>query len=232
MSERREAQKKAAGEAAASLVKAGMAVGLGTGSTARHVVEALGRRHAAGELAGFVGVPTSEATARLAAALGLPLTDLEARPRLDLAIDGADEIGPGLGLTKGGGGALVREKIVAAAATSLVVVADEGKLVERLGTRLPLPVAVVPFGWTSLRAPIEALGATPTLRSDGAGAPFVTDDGLFVLDCAFPEGIGEPDALDAALRALPGVVTSGLFLRLAHRAFVAGEQGVEEIEAP
>lgn len=222
-----------AGEAAAALVRPGMRLGLGTGSTARHVIEALGRRLASGELRDVAGVPTSVATERLAIENGIAIIDLESTGPLDLTIDGADEITPELVLTKGGGGALVREKIVASASRSMVVIADGSKLVQRPATRLPLPIAVVPFGWPSLVPALSGLGAVPVLRRGPDGAPFVTDDGLFVLDCAFEGGIEDPAGLESALCGVPGVVASGLFIGMADRAIVAeaGTAGVRTIEA-
>lgn len=226
-----DALKRAAGVAAARLVASGMAVGLGTGSTARHVVDALAERLDAGEIERVVAVATSEATARQARGLGIPLATLDEQPALDLAIDGADEIGPGLALVKGGGGAHVREQLVARAAARFVVVADHGKLVARLGTRMPLPVAVLPFGWSTHLGALAALGARPVRRAAPDGEPFVTDDGLYVLDCAFPDGISHPEAIEAALAGRPGIVASGLFLGLAERAFVATPTAVLALDA-
>ena len=227
-----ERQKKAAGEAAAALVQSGMRIGLGTGSTARYVVEALGRRLANDELEDIIGVPTSIATERLAMEANVPLAGLETLPQLDLTIDGADEISPDLALTKGGGGALVREKIVAAASKRMVVISDDSKMVERLGTRLPLPIAVVPFGWHTLVPKLDDLGMRAELRCDDSGSPFVSDDGLFVLDCNFTDGIEDPARLDSELARLPGVVTSGLFIGMAERALVAGPDGVRVYVSP
>lgn len=227
-----EARKREAGEAAAALIESEMWLGLGTGSTARFVLQALGRRLAEGELHGVIGVPTSVATERLAAELNIPTADLDGRRRLDLTIDGADEIAPDLAVTKGGGGALVREKIVASNSERMVVVADETKLVDRLATRFALPVAIIPFGWPALIPALEALGAKAELRRAPDGSPIVTDDGLFLLDCAFTDGIDDPATLDQSLDAIPGVVTSGLFIGLAERAIVAGGDGVRTIQAP
>lgn len=189
-----------------------MAVGLGSGSTALLALEAIARRLAGGSLADVVGVPTSRATSDLARALGLTLTDLERRPVLDLAIDGADEVGPGGGLLKGAGGALVREKIVARASRRFVVVVDESKRVDRLGQRHPLPVAVEPFGWTTHVEAVRGLGAEPVLRRDAAGRPYATDDGHFILDCRFPNGIADAEAVARELKSRPGVIDTGLFL--------------------
>lgn len=230
--------KRAAGEAAASEVTDGMALGLGTGSTVRYTIEAVARRLAEGDLRDIVGVATSRATTDLAARLGIRLVDLSdlARPDrleaelLDLTIDGADEVTPELDLIKGLGAALLREKIVAAASRRLVIVVDEGKRVERLGTHAPLPVAVVPFAWQLQQAACRALGARAELRLDAAGAPLVTDDGLYILDCHFPTGIESPAALEQALRERPGVVATGLFLGMTHSVFVAGGSGVYRMD--
>lgn len=221
-----DAAKQAAGEAAAALVHSGMRLGLGTGSTADWATRAVGRRLATGELRDIVAVPTSMATARLASALGIPLATLAVVPELDLAIDGADEIDPSIDLIKGLGAALLREKIVARAAARFVVVADGSKVVDRLGTRAPLPVAIVPFAWqTHLRA-IRALGAEPTLRLRPDGEALVTDDQLLILDCRFTAGIADGAGVERTLRERPGVVATGLFLGLADTAFIATADGV------
>ena len=218
-------KREAAEAAVAAEVRSGMAIGLGTGSTAVHVVRAIARRRAEGLLHGIVGVPTSEATAALARELDLPLTTLSERPSLALCIDGADEIGPGLGLVKGLGGALLREKVVAGAAYRLAIVADGSKLVDRLGTRAPLPVEVIPFAEAVCALALARLGCEPVLRVVD-DAPFITDEGNRILDCRFPDGIADPAALDLAIIRIPGVVEHGLFLGMAKVAYVAGEDGV------
>jgi ribose 5-phosphate isomerase A len=159
-----------------------------------------------------VGVPTSRATADLARARGLALTDLERRPLLDLAIDGADEVAPDGGLLKGAGGALVREKIVARAARRLVIAVDESKRVDRLGRRHPLAVAVEAFGWSTHMEAVRGLGAEPVLRVDAAGRTYATDDGHFILDCRFPDGIADAEDVARELKSRPGVIDTGLFL--------------------
>jgi ribose 5-phosphate isomerase A len=189
-----------------------MVVGLGSGSTARLAVEEIARRVSEGGLRDVVGVPTSRATAELARDRGLPLADLEQRPVVDLTVDGADEVTPGGGLLKGAGGALVREKIVARASRRLVIVVDDSKRVDRLGERHPLPLAVIPFGWSTHVPAVRALGAEPVLRRDAEGRPYLTDEGLFILDCRFPAAIADPAAVERALRSRPGVVETGLFL--------------------
>jgi ribose 5-phosphate isomerase A len=226
MAPTQDALKRAAAERAAEYVASGTVIGLGTGSTVRPLIEAIGRRLTDGTLRDVLAVPTSEDTARRCRALGIPLTTLDDHLRLALAIDGADEIGPHLDLIKGLGGALLREKLVALAATRFVVVADASKRVRKLGTRAPVPVEVVPYGWSTHLAFFEHLGAVPTLRRTADGAPVVTDGGHYVVDCRFPHGIRDPRALSRALAKRPGIVEDGLFLGLAHLAVVAGPRGV------
>ena len=203
--------KRAAAVRAVDLVRSGMVLGLGTGSTAALAVEEIGRRLADGRLHDLVGVPTSDATERQARALGIPLSTLERHPALDLTIDGADEVDPARRLIKGGGGALLREKIVATASRRLAVVVDRSKLVDRLGARFPLPVEVTPFGWTTHVEPIRAMGGEPVLRSRD-GAPYRTDGGNYILDVRFAGGIDDPERVGAELKARVGVVETGLFL--------------------
>lgn len=227
-----DAWKRLAAEHALELIEPGMRVGLGTGSTARHLVDLLGQRVSKG--LDVLCVPTSEATRRQAAALAIPLATLDEIPMLDLTIDGADELDAELRLIKGGGGALLREKIVAAASGRMVVIADVSKKVETLGA-FPLPVEVIVFGLKSTHAMIEMLAADAgctgeiRLRTMAGGQPFVTDSGNYILDCAFGR-IDEPDALDEALKLVPGVVENGLFLGIADAAIIAGPEGVEVIE--
>ncbi len=227
-----DAYKREAAARAIDFVRPGMRLGLGTGSTARHFVELLGERIKAG--LDVVGVPTSEATEADARRAGVPLTTLEDTPRLDLTVDGADEIGPHLALIKGGGGALLREKIVASASAHMVVIADESKLVPMLGA-FPLPIEVVPFGLAATERAIAhalewlSLPIRLKLRMDDRGHAFVTDGGHRIIDAA-PGRIADPDKLAQALTAIPGVVEHGLFLGLAGTAIVAGESGVRVIE--
>lgn len=218
--------KRLAAERAVELVESGMLLGLGTGSTAALAVEAIGRRLAEGGLRDVRGVPTSVRTRDLARGAGIPLTDLDESPCLDLTIDGADEVAPTLDLVKGGGGALLREKIVACATRRNVIVVDESKLVDRLGRNFPLPVEVVRFGWSTHVAALGRLGAEVTLRRSPGGAPYVTDEGHFLLDCRFADAIADPAGLERDIRARPGVVETGLFLGLATTLIVAGGDGV------
>lgn len=221
MSER-EQQKRAAAERAVDFVESGMRLGLGTGSTAKHVLDVLAERLQDGSLRDIAGVPTSQATAQYAQQRRIPLLDLEAAPHLDLAIDGADEVDPRLDLVKGLGGALLREKIVERAAARFVVVVDESKLVTRLGEKAPIPVEVVPFGWRTLLPHFEAAGAAPTLRLGAGGQAFVTDGGHYIVDCHFEGGIADAERTAALLRARAGVVETGLFIGMATEAVVAG----------
>ncbi len=223
--------KEQAARAALDLVIDGMRLGLGTGSTASRFVAVLGERVAAG--LNVLCVPTSEVTREQAARLNIPLTTLDQTPRLDLTVDGADEIDIELRMIKGGGGALLREKIVATASDRMVVVADESKLVSVLGA-FPLPVEVVRFGVMATIGLVEAIAAEAgchgaiTLRSGGGEAPFVTDQGNLILDCAFGS-IPEPEVLAFALKRVPGVIEHGLFLGLADLAIVAGKGGVKAL---
>jgi len=218
--------KRAAARRAAELVESGTVIGLGSGSTVRPLLECLGERLASGTLRDLLAVPTSEDTSRRCAALGIPLTTLDEHPRLALALDGADEVDPRLDLIKGLGGAVLREKLVAVAARRFVVVADASKRVRRLGTKAPVPVEVVPFGWSTHLPFFEGLGSRPQLRRGADGAPYVTDGGHYIVDCAFPRGIADPRALARALARRPGVVGHGLFLGIAREAVIAAASGV------
>jgi ribose 5-phosphate isomerase A len=225
-----DALKRAAAARAAGLVRSGMRLGLGTGSTARHFVDIVGAMVREG--LDIVAVPTSEATARQAVALGIRLTTLDETPALDLAVDGADEIDPALRLIKGGGGAHLREKIVANAAARFVVIADETKLVDTLG-RFPLPIEVVPFGLGATRravaAAIRGAGAEGALAlRETAGAAFVTDSGNVILDARLGR-IADPEALARRLDGVPGVVEHGLFIGMAEAAIVATASGLRLI---
>ena len=223
-------QKRAAGEAAAALVEPGMVVGLGTGSTAAWFVRALGARVQAG--LDLRGVPTSEATAALARDLSIPLLTLDEAREIDLTVDGADEVGPGLSLIKGGGGALLREKLVWEASRRCVVIADAAKRVQTLG-RFPLPIEVVAFGHKKTANRIadvlidHDIAMAPRLRSKG-GAPVLTDGGnlIYDADCG---AIANPSALAADLKGVTGVVDHGLFLDLADEALIGSQTGVEHL---
>jgi ribose 5-phosphate isomerase A len=220
--------KQQAAEHALQYVQSGMVVGLGSGSTSKHMVDTLGAWLREGRLRDIVGVPTSEATAEQARQLGIPVATLEQRPQLDLAIDGADEIDPALNLIKGLGGALLREKIIAASAQRFVVIADESKLVARLGMRAPLPIEVVAFGLPLCTRMLAELGGAPALRRTPDGSPFRTDEGHVILDCRFA-GIVDAPVLNAAINAIPSVVEHGLFIGMASVALVGGPAGVATI---
>ena len=218
--------KQMAAERGASLVESGMVLGLGSGSTATLAVQAIGRRLREGSLRDVIGVPSSSAIAAVARESGVPLTTLEEHPVLDLDLDGADEVDPRLDLIKGLGGALLWEKVVAAASRRVVIFVDESKLVHRLGTKAPLPVEVIPFGWRTHIPFIESLGGKPELRRNPDGKPFVTDEGNYILHCRF-DGIADPAGLDAKLLTRAGVVGTGLFLGIAHQVIIGRPSGVE-----
>lgn len=220
--------KKAAADEAMKWIKPGMKLGLGTGSTANELVHLIGDAVAQG--LDIVCVPTSNATRTLAESRNIPLTTLDETPVLDLTIDGADEIGPGLSLIKGGGGAHLREKIVACASKSMLVIADKSKLVTKLGA-FSLPLEVVPFGLRATRKALEnafeadGMKGVLTLR-EKQGVPFETDSGNVILDAAMGL-IDNPATLVARFNQIPGLVEHGLFLDIAKAAIVAGEDGVE-----
>jgi ribose 5-phosphate isomerase A len=217
--------KKAAAEAAAKLVEDGMLVGLGTGSTAAHLVTALGRRISEEGLR-ITGIPTSERTAEQARSLKIPLTTFAEHLEIDLTIDGADEVELGtLYLIKGHGGALLREKIVAAASKRMVVITDNSKLVERLGSLGSLPVEIVPFGWQATQRKLQQFGAHPALRIGADAKPFVTDGGHYILDCSIGP-MEQPKEVAHFLDHTVGVVEQGLFLGFASQVFVGGPGGV------
>ncbi len=225
-------QKRAAAARALEYVTSGMKLGLGTGSTAAHFVDLLGAKVAAG--LEVVCVPTSEATHAQASSLDIPLTTLDETPALDLTVDGADELDSALNLTKGGGGALLREKIVAMASSRMIVIADDSKVVENLGA-FDLPIEVVPFGAGATVIMIEKLAAdlgckgAITRRKTASGEDFITDGGHYIYDCAFGV-IPDPVALDNGLNKIPGVVENGLFTGIAALAVVAGDDKVREIK--
>jgi ribose 5-phosphate isomerase A len=225
-----ELKRTAAERAVAEYVRSGMVVGLGTGSTAAFVVRRVGELISNGELEDVRGVATSRRTAELAGEVGVPLVTLEeARPAV--TIDGADEIGPGLNLIKGGGGSLLREKIVAHATEpggGLVVVADGSKLVDSLGGH-PLPVEVEPFGWEATLQDLASLGCEPELRMDGKN-PFVTDGGHYTADCRFAS-IPDPAGLEREVKSIPGALECGLFVGLARAAVMSRPDGTKFIEA-
>ena len=221
-----EALKKEAALKAVALVRSGDRVGLGTGSTAKYAIEELGRKLAAGELTGIVGVSTSEASEQLARQVGVPTEPLDPRP-LDIAIDGADEIAPNLDLVKGLGGALVREKVTEVQARRLIIIADHTKLVGQLGEKAPLPIEILKFGFLSTIDRLRAFLPGGKLRQPGA-QPYVTDNGNYIYDARLPETF-DPAELERRIKGTLGVVDTGLFLGMAERAFVAAPDGVQEL---
>ena len=219
--------KKKAGEEAANRIQSGQRIGLGTGSTVRYFLEALGKRLSSGELSHIVGVPTSKNTEKLARSLNIPLTTLETESSLDLCVDGADEVDPQLNLIKGLGGALLREKIVAMASERFIVIVDNGKLVQRLGEKCPVPAEVLPFGWNTTAEQIKALGGRPALRADNS-SPYITDQKNHILDCHFGP-IGDAESLAQQLDSIAGVLGHGLFLNIAQEAIVGTPDGVDHL---
>lgn len=220
--------KRQAAEAAVTEVRSGMAVGLGTGSTAIFATRRIGELLRRGELVDLVGFATSEDTRREAEQLGIPMLDEELPRALDVTIDGADEVDPDLNLIKGGGGAQLREKIVAEASARELIVVDETKLSPRLGTHHALPVEVLEFGWSSQARYLESLGATVTVRTGSDGQRFRTDQGNLILDCGFGP-IADLPALARHLDGRAGLVGHGLFLGLASAVVVASAAGVRWI---
>ena len=216
--------KETAARKAVEYVCDGMIVGLGTGSTTEYAIRALGERVAEGLK--IRGIPTSEASARLAAECHIPVLGFEDIEAVDLTIDGADEVDPDLNLIKGMGGALLREKIVAAATTREIIVVDPSKVVPKLGTRSPLPVEVLPFGWVPVQRRLADKGWRTELRHAASGnGPAETDNGNYVLDCYVPDGIDDAAATERWLNAIPGVLDNGLFVGLTDLVIVGQESG-------
>jgi len=220
-----EAAKIVAAQKSLEFIKDGMVVGLGSGSTATHFIKLLGEKVKAGLK--IRSISSSKASEDLARSLSIPITDFRQSPEIDVAIDGADEIGPHLALVKGGGGALLREKIVASAAKRFIVVADSSKIVRRLG-KFPLPVEVIPMAAPLVEKKILGLGIRCKVRQAKSGGDYVTDEGNLILDCECGE-IPDPDALAASIRAMVGVVEHGLFLNMAEMALVADGAEVKTI---
>jgi ribose 5-phosphate isomerase A len=224
----RDDAKRRAAERAVEFVRDNQVVGLGTGSTTRFAIEAIGRRVKKGLT--IKGVPTSLGTARLATELGIPLADLNDISRIDVCIDGADEIDPRFDMIKGGGGALTREKLVALASDRRVIIVDEPKLVSHLGSTHSLPVEVLPFAWTMSARLISDLGGNPQLRKADQSV-FVTDNGNYILDCEFGP-ISDPPSLEKEIKLMPGVVECGLFIGIADALIVAFDDRTEARERP
>jgi len=220
--------KQLAAARAVECVESGMVLGLGTGSTARYAIEMLGERLRDGRLRNIVGIPTSRGSYILAAEAGVPLSTLQEHPVVDLTIDGADEVDPHFNLIKGQGGALLHEKIVARASRREIIIVDDSKLVHALGTKSPLAVEVIPFGWPTYAQALRELGCDPALRMQG-DKPFLSDEGNYIVDCRF-QRIDDPVSLECQLNLIPGVVENGLFIGLASLVIVASESGVRELQ--
>jgi len=219
--------KRAAAHDAVEMVRPGMVVGLGSGSTSRYATLRLAEKLRQGTLRGIIAIPTSEDTARLARQEGIPLTTLDEHPVVDLTIDGADEVDERLDVIKGLGGCLLREKIVAYATQHLAIVVDESKLSKRLGLKSPVPVEVIRFGWRNTEAALARTGARTVLRLRD-GAPYITDEGNYIVDCWY-RGIEATAELAGLLRAIPGVVEHGLFLDMVQTVFAASQRGVSRL---
>jgi len=230
MGSKTESYKKQAAEAAVELVKSGMVLGLGHGSTVQYALEALAAKLKSGELKDILAVPCSKQTEVEARRLGIPLADLNDHRRLDLTLDGADEVDSQLNLIKGGGGALMREKIVAQASRREIIMVDESKLSPALGTRCALPIEVSPFGWQRQQDFIAELGGKAKLRLDQKGDPVLSDQGNYLLDCNFGP-IADSHGLADALEARSGILEHGLLLNLTTDLIVAGLEGIEHKQA-
>jgi ribose 5-phosphate isomerase A len=222
--------KRHAAEEALKFVTNGMTLGLGTGSTTTHFIELLGGSLNQGMLDDIQAVPTSEKTSELASTLGIPLTDLEKNPQLDLAVDGADDVDPQLDLIKGLGRALLREKIVEIHAKRFIVIVDESKLVTKLGERNPLPVEIIPFQSPATIRWLNTLGCRAEQWVEEDGSPVITDNGNYLVRCWFEGGIPDAHGLARTLADRPGVVEHGLFLDMANLVIVARSDGIHIME--
>ena len=220
--------KQQAAKRALDLIRDGQVIGLGTGSTAKFAIEGLGRLVREG--LSVKGVPTSIATERLARELAIPLVNLNEADVIDVTLDGADEVDPDFNMIKGGGGALTREKLVALASVKRVILVDESKLVSRLGQSRLLPIEVLPFAWTLAARLLTGLGCVASLRAHD-GAPFVTDNGNHILDCAFGP-IEDAATLEKRIKLLPGVIECGLFIGIADTLVIGFDDRVEVRERP
>ncbi|MBX3330447.1 MAG: ribose-5-phosphate isomerase RpiA [Nitrospira sp.] len=221
--------KKAAALKAMEFIRDGMIVGLGTGSTAKHLLVALGEQVRAGKK--LRGVPTSQETAALARESGIPLIETENRWEIDVALDGADQVDPDFNLIKGGGGALLKEKIVAASAKQFIVMVDHTKQVPVLGGSFPLPIEVIPFGWGGTARAIEALTKSRVVLRERNGTPFKTEAGHLIVDVHINR-IDRPGELETALNLIPGVVETGLFVGRTSVLIVGTPQGVHTLHVP
>jgi ribose 5-phosphate isomerase A len=220
--------KRQAAYSAAEYVESGMVIGLGTGSTTRFALERIGELLAQGALRDIVGIPSSRQTEKVAHERGIPLTSFDMHPKIDLTIDGADEIDPSLNLIKGGGGALLREKVLAQASNRNIIIVDEGKLSPQLGTLWALPVEVIPFALRTEEDYLKSLGSTVERRQDARDL-FLTDENNVILDARFGP-ISNPEDLAVQLNGRAGIVEHGLFIGLATEVIVAGEEGVRHLK--
>lgn len=220
--------KQIAADQAVEFVESGMVVGLGAGSTAAFAIRRLGEKLRAGQLTRILGIPCSIQTGEMAGRLGIALTSLDEHPGIDLTIDGADEVDPLGNLIKGGGGAMLREKIVAQASRREIIIVDESKLSPTLGTRWPVPVEVLPFGWKPQMEFLESLGGRPALRRNPDGSPFLTDQGNWILDCAFGP-LSDLAGLARRLEGRAGILGHGLFIGLASAVIVGGPEGARAL---
>lgn len=223
-------QKQQAAEQAVEFVQSGMIVGLGTGSTAIFATRQIAHLLSTGQLKDISGIATSRATETEAQRLGIPLLTDDLPHQVDVTIDGADELDSSLRLIKGGGGALLREKIVAQASNRVIIVADESKLSDRLGTKFKLPVEVLGFGWRSQARYLESLGAKIAVRQTPDGSQFATDSGNLILDCHFGP-IADSVELAIKLNQRAGIVEHGLFIGIATDAIIAGADGIRHLTA-
>lgn len=225
------ALKQQAAEFAVQFIESGMVVGLGTGSTAIFATRKIGQLLRDGKLTNIIAIPTSLKTEEEAKKLGIPLTTLDEHSIIDLTIDGADEVAPDFNIIKGGGGALLREKIVAQATQRQIIVVDDSKLSDQLGTNWAIPIEVIPFGWHSQAAYLESLGAEVKQRMKDGGTPYHTDQQNIILDCNFGK-IADPANLAQTIIQRAGIVEHGLFINLTHDVIVAGRDGIRHLQRP
>jgi ribose 5-phosphate isomerase A len=226
----RDAYKQQAAKAAVELIQPGMILGLGHGSTAKFAIEAVGYKIKKGEIHDVVAVPCSKQTESDMKRLGIPIVDLNSIPRIDLTIDGADEVDPELNLIKGGGGAVLREKIVAQVSKRYVIIVDEEKLSPALGTKFFVPLEILPFGWERQSDYLKSIGGYPALRKDKSGQPVLSDQGNYLLDCKFGP-ISDLRKLAKQLESRSGILEHGLFLNLATDVIAAGPKGIQHLTA-
>lgn len=225
----REIMKRQASEKAIEHIESGFIIGLGSGTTAALAIRLIGTRLRSGELRDILGVPTSLQAAQEAISSGIPLTTLDEHPELDVSIDGADQIDHKLRAIKGGGGALLREKVVASSSRLMIVIADETKLTERLGVGCPIPVEVHPFAIRPVYLKLLKMGAEPRIRTGtGKLGPVVTDNGNLIIDIHF-DALSDPKRIDESLKAIPGVIETGLFIDLTDLAYIGTRDGVRRL---